>query len=151
MHKQWADDKKKVVLGQAYMQVSVDDVKLQVFHQDDYDFKGGLTYIQTEGSNKQAKQQQQREMLKPSYLYLDLMSSFNQMFEDKHLSDVKEVSITLCGKCNAGMIFSNEKEVYLWTCSLCGLCKIGLQIYCQFHVWNAKGVKLVMILILAEV
>ncbi len=35
------------------------------------------------------------------------------MFEDKHLNNVKEVVVTLHSKCNAGVIFSNEKGVLL--------------------------------------
>ncbi len=35
------------------------------------------------------------------------------MFVDKHLDDVKEAGVTLCGKCNAGTIFSKEKGVLL--------------------------------------
>ena len=41
------------------------------------------------------------------------MSGFNQIFEDKHLIDVKEVGVMLCGKCNGGTVFSNEKGVLL--------------------------------------
>ncbi len=88
------------------------DTKQKVYHQDN--FKDGLACIQAEENNKWVKQQQQRETLKPSYLYLDLMSSFDQIcFVDKHLEDVKEVGVTLCGKCNADTIFSKEKGVLL--------------------------------------
>ncbi len=55
------------------------------------------------------EQHKQREILKPTYLYLDLISSFYQVFSDKYLEEVKEVGVTLHGKCNAGTVFSNEK------------------------------------------
>ncbi len=93
------------------MQVSAQDIERQVYHQDD--FEDGLACIQAKEDNAQVKQQQRRETLKPSYLYLDSMLSFNQMFVDKHLNDVKEVGVTLCGKCNAGTIFSKEKGMLL--------------------------------------
>ncbi len=51
--------------------------------------------------------------LKASYLYLKSMSGFNQMFEYKHLVDVKEVGVTLRGKCNGGTVFSTEKGILL--------------------------------------
>ncbi len=55
------------------------------------------------------QQHKQQETLKPTYLYLDSMSSFYQVFSEKYLEEVKEVGITLCGKYNAGVVLSNEK------------------------------------------
>ncbi len=95
-----------------HTQVFKADIKRQVYHQDD--FKDGLTCIQAEEDNGRVNQQLQlRKTLKPSYLYFDSMSSFNQMFKDKHLIDVKEVGVALSGKCNAGTVFSNEKGILL--------------------------------------
>ena len=113
--KKWADEKQAntVVPGQSHAQVTADEIESQVFHQDDYEFEDGLACIQAVDNNSRVQQQKNRETLKPSYLYLDSMSSFNQMFEDKHLEDVQEVGVTLRGKCNAGTIFSNEKGVLL--------------------------------------
>ncbi len=113
MQAKWAAEKaaKETVAGQAHMQVSAQDIKQQVYHQDN--FEDGLACIQAEEDNKQVQQQQRRKTLKQSYLYLDSMSSFNQMFVDRHLDDVKEVGVTLRGKCNAGAIFSKEKGMLL--------------------------------------
>ncbi len=58
-------------------------------------------------------QHKQHETLKPTYLYLDSMSSFYQVFSDKYLEEVKEVGVTLCGKCNTGKVFSNKKGMLL--------------------------------------
>ena len=113
MREKWEKEKlaNKTVDGQMHLQVDEHDIDGQVYHQDD--FEDGLACIQAEENNDRVKKQQRRETLKPSYLYLDSMSSFNQMFEDKHLLDVKEVGVTLRGKCNAGTIFSNEKGILL--------------------------------------
>ncbi len=94
-----------------HTQVDKQDIERQVYHQDN--FEDGLACIQAKEDNAQVKEQQRRETLKPSYLYLDSMSSFNQMFVEKHLNDVKEVGVTLCGKCNGGTVFSNKKGIHL--------------------------------------
>ncbi len=59
-----------------------------------------MVCIQVEENNERVEQHQRCKTLKPSYLYLELMSSFNQMIKDKHLIDVKEVGVTLRSKCN---------------------------------------------------
>ncbi len=59
------------------------------------------------------EQHKQQETLKPTCLYLDSMSSFYQVFSDKYLEEVKEVEVTLRGKCNAGKVFSNKKGMLL--------------------------------------
>ena len=100
-----------MVAGQAHIHVNKQDIERQVYHQDN--FEDGLACIQAEDDNERVKQQQRRKTLKPSYLYLDSMSSFNQMFEDKHLVDVKEVGVMLRGKCNGGTVFSTEKGILL--------------------------------------
>ena len=57
MHKKWADNRqaKKVVPGQAHMQVTEDEIESQVYHQDDYEFEDGLACIQAEDSNDRVK------------------------------------------------------------------------------------------------
>ena len=98
----------KTDMGQAHIQVSVEDVNE---HQDDYIV--ALAFIQANNKYNAIEQHKQRETLKPTYLYLDSISSFYQVFSNKYLEKVKEMGVTLRGKCNAGMVFLNEKDMLL--------------------------------------
>ena len=51
------------------------------------------------------------------------MSSFNQMYDSKHLDKVKKVGVTLCGKCNEGVNFSDERLFILYI----------------FNIWLVQG------------
>ena len=93
------------------MQVSAKDVEAEQWHQDDY--LDALAFIQASEGHDAVQQHKQHKTLKPTYLYLDSMSSFYQVFSDKYLEEVKEVGVTLYGKCNAGEVFSNEKGMLL--------------------------------------
>ncbi len=68
----------KRVTGQAHMQLSVEDAKAQQWHQEDY--LNALVFIQTSKGQDMIQQHKQQETLKSTYLYLDLMSSFYQVF-----------------------------------------------------------------------
>ena len=82
-YKKWEVDEedvwKNIVPGQVYMLVTMDNITAQVIHQEDYTFKDELDCIQPEDNIVQLKQQQHHQELKPSYLYLALAFSFNQM------------------------------------------------------------------------
>ncbi len=41
------------------------------------------------------------------------MLSFNQVFTDKHLSEVKKVGMTLQAKCNTGVVFLDKQGFIL--------------------------------------
>ncbi len=75
------------------MQVSIKDVKTEQWHQ--YNYLDTLAFIQASEGHNAVQQHKQRETLKPTYLYLDSMSSFDQVFSDKYLEEVKQVGITL--------------------------------------------------------
>ena len=68
----------KQVAGQAHMQVSIEDVEGLQGHQDDYLY--ALAFIQASDGHNAVQQHKQRKTLKPTYLYLDSMSSFYQVF-----------------------------------------------------------------------
>ena len=68
----------KTIMGQAHIQVSVEDVEVQQWNQDDY--LNALAFIQAIERYNRIQQHKQRETLKPTYLYLDSMSSFYQVF-----------------------------------------------------------------------
>ncbi len=72
---------------QAHMQMSVGDIDGQDVHQD-Y-FHSFLIFIQANNQSNTTRQYKQGEALKPTYLYLDLMSSFYQVFYYKYLEEVK--------------------------------------------------------------
>ena len=61
-----------------------------------------------EENNELVNEQQKRERLNNTYLYLDSLSSFHQMYSGEYLDDVRKVGVTLRAKCNAGEVFSNE-------------------------------------------
>ena len=91
--------------------MSVEDIDDLERHQDDY--LDALAFIKASKGHDTINKHKQRETLKPTYLYLYLMSSFYQVFSDKYLEEVKQVGVTLHGKCNAGEVFSNKKGMLL--------------------------------------
>ena len=65
--------------GQLYMQVQVEDIDELAGHQDDEE--DGFVLFQAGDKNKPiVKEQVRRETLKPTYLYLDSLSSYHQVF-----------------------------------------------------------------------
>ena len=97
------------VAGQAHAQVEVEEVEDREWHQDDEE-DGFVCVLQGEDELQDlGRKQVVRETLKSNYFYLDSMSSFNQMFERNYLGTVNKVGVTLRGKCNAGVVSSNEK------------------------------------------
>ena len=63
--------------------------------------------------NSDPKLVTKHKTLDPNKLYLDSMSSFQQMFTKQHLDDIKKSDVTLRGPCNAGTSYSDEKGRYL--------------------------------------
>ena len=74
----------------------------------------GFGFLQSKSTNPLLQAQVEREQLNPDHLYLDSTSYFHQMFDSNHLDDVQTVNTILCGSCNAGTTFSNEKGWYMW-------------------------------------
>ncbi len=68
---------------QAHIQVFVEDVDGQQWHQDDY--LDVLAFIQASVGNNVVQQHNKRKILKPTYLYLDSMSSFYQVFSHNYM------------------------------------------------------------------
>ena len=66
----------------------------------------------------------QQDTLKSTYLYLDLMSSFYQVFSEKYLEKMKQVGVTLHGKCNTGTVYSNKKDKLLDIFSMWLICNV---------------------------
>ncbi len=93
------------------MQVYVDDVDGHPPHQDDEE--DGFVFLQAEEDNQLMEAQQQQECLNSTYLYLESLSSFNQMHVAKYLDDVHKVWVMLRAKCNAGKVFSNKQGFLL--------------------------------------
>ncbi len=85
--------------GQAQSQLSTKDIGGQPDHQDDYflDVKDAVVCFLQGGQTKDAlvSKQQKQEKINKSRIYLDSKSSFNQVFTDKHLSEVRKVGVTL--------------------------------------------------------
>ena len=77
------------------MKMSIEDVEGQGYHQEDY--INALDFIQANEQHNVIEQNKQRETLNPTYLYLDLISSFYHVFSDKYLEEVRHVGVTLHG------------------------------------------------------
>ena len=77
--------------------------------EDFADEEDGFGFLQSKLTNPLLKAQVEREQHNPDHLYLDLTSSFHQMFDTKHLDDVQTASTILRISCNADTTFSSEK------------------------------------------
>ena len=115
-----AEEKKpNTVTGQAHIQTGNDEevpveekVHQDLEEEDDLNF----AFIQNKsGTDKMVTEQHARERLKPLYIYLDSTLSFHQMFCKKYMTDVSQVDVTLCSKCNGGELHSDEKGCMLDT------------------------------------
>ncbi len=88
--------------GQAHAQLFAKEIGRRQAHQDDYcsDVKDAIVCFLQGGQTTDAlvAEQQKQEKLNEGRIYLDSMSSFNQVFITKHLSDVKKVGVTLQAK-----------------------------------------------------
>ena len=86
---------------QTHMQTSLGKVKETGEHQDDDVKLDSLTFMQNkETNNKMIQEQRARGTLKPSYIYLDPISFFHQMFGANYMSDVMQVKVALHRKYN---------------------------------------------------
>ncbi len=100
-----------------HAQLSAKEISGRASHQDDYcsDVKDAVVCFLQGGQTTNAlvaKQKKQERLIK-GRIYLDSMSSFNQVFTDKHLSEVSKVGVTLRDKCNAGVVYSDKKGFVL--------------------------------------
>ena len=95
--------------GQVHLGISEGDVDAIDTHQDDYD--DDFAFLQKASSN--LKVVEARKTLKEHFVYLDSTSSFNQVFKEEHLDEVKKVSTSLRAHCNAGTSHADEKGLLL--------------------------------------
>ena len=75
-----------------------------------------------EGDNKRVAKQRAQEILKPSCIYLDSMSSFYQMFCTTYMTDVRQGGLVLHRKYNGNEPHSNEKRYGLDMCCMWLVC-----------------------------
>ncbi len=103
--------------GQAHAQLSAKEIDGRQAHQDDYcsDIKDAVICFLQGGQTTDSlvAEQQKQEKLNKGCIYLESISSFNQIFTTKHLSEVKKVGVTLQDKCNAGVEYSDKKGFIL--------------------------------------
>ncbi len=85
--------------GQAHAQLSAKEIGGWQAHQEDYcsDVEGAIVCFLQGGQTTDAliAKQQKQERLNKGRIYLDFMSSFNQVLRAKHLTEVKKVGVTL--------------------------------------------------------
>ena len=106
MRKPVDEEKKAQVEGQAHLNVAVGDVEGQEWHQDDD--VDGFSFLQME-DEELVDEQRRCETLNPSYFYLDSMLSYNQVFEETNLENIRRQAISLCGKCNGEEVWGHKK------------------------------------------
>ena len=103
---------------QLHMQVQLKDINEINGHQDDEEDR--FVLFQAADKDKPiVKEPVCRETLTPTYLYLDSLSSYHQVFMREHLKHVKQVGVTLRGMYNAGVIHDDKKcqlldMFYVW-------------------------------------
>ena len=91
--------------GQVHLGISEGDVDAIEEHQDDYD--DSFAFLQKASLNP--KVVKARNTLNEYFVYLNSTSSFNQVFKEEYLDEIKKVSTSLCAHCNAGTSHADEK------------------------------------------
>ncbi len=91
--------KQQMTPGQAHAQLSAKKIGGRQAHQDDYcsNVEDAVVCFPQGGQTTDAlvAEQQKRERLNKGRIYLDSVSSFNQVFSAKHLTEVKKVGVSL--------------------------------------------------------
>ena len=67
-----------------------------------------------------------RNAMDPNILYLDTCLSFHSMLTILQLDEIKKVTNTLRGRCNASITTSNEKATYVALLKMWLVCKNGI-------------------------
>ena len=90
--------------GTSHINIAIED--------DSDEGEDGFGFLQSKSNNPRLRDQVERKYLNTDHLYLDKTSYFHHMFDASHLDNVKKCSTILCGSCNAGTTFSDEKVWY---------------------------------------